>query len=72
MTKYGTDTITLALYTNTSLHRVDLSGNTTQNLTLLSSALKKHVMLNHLLSNDNCLGDRGVQEFLAFARRIVH
>ena len=65
MTTTGSDAIVQALYTNTSLLSLDLSGNNMCNGKLLGAALKKHAILEHLILNDSCLGDVGVQDLLA-------
>ena len=62
MTRRGTDAILTALSINTSLHTLDLSGNNIKNGKLLGAALKKQAVLEHLVLNDNCLGDTGVQD----------
>ena len=65
MTSMGSDAIVQALFTNTSLLSLDLSGNNMFNGKLLGAALKKHAILEHLILNDSCLGDVGVQDLLA-------
>jgi Ran GTPase-activating protein (RanGAP) involved in mRNA processing and transport len=68
MTSMGSDAIVQALFTNTSLLTLDLSGNNMFNGKLLGAALKKHAILEHLILNDSCLGDVGVQDLLAAVR----
>ena len=61
----GPEAIVQALFTNTSLITLDLSGNNNQIDRLLDAALKKQAILQDLTLNDSCLGDVGAQDFLA-------
>ena len=58
------DAILQTLSINTSLHTLDLKGNNIKNGKLLGEVLKKHAVLEHLVLDDNCLGDTGVQDLV--------
>ena len=64
MTTRGTDAILKALTINTSFHTLDLSGNNIKNGKLLGAALKNQAVLEHLVLDNNCLGDNGIQDLV--------